>query len=224
VSHGHPPAVSGEHTGVSFPTSLDNLLAQGAGFLTRAFHATGAIAPDNSVREIVSHQEFFGGGMGRKLWLTLRYARDEPGLHSDLFVKFPREFGDPLRDLFGPLMAPEVRFALLSMRPDFPITVPKCYFADHDPATISSILITERIAYGQGNILPCPDKCMDYLLDNPLPYYRALTIDMARLAGAHKAGRLGDDLPDQFPFDAQVIDPGSRSAALSPPRRSSFPG
>lgn len=210
MSEADPRAVRGAQTGVLFPTSLDNLLDQGAEFLTRAFRATGAIGPDNAVSAIAASQEFFGGGMGRKLWLSLTYAREEPGLHKDLFVKFPREFGDPLRALFGPLMEPETRFALLSMRPDFPITVPKCYFADYDPATISGLLITERIAYGSGGIEPCPEKCMDYRLADPLPYYQALTLDMARLAGAHKAGRLGDDLPGRFPFDPDVIDPGSR--------------
>ncbi len=210
MSASHPSAVVGSQTRVAFPTSLDLLLEQGAPFLTRAFRATGVIAPDNAVTEVVAHTEFFGGGMGRKLWLTVRYARDEPGLHTELFAKFPREFGDPLRDLFGPLMEPEVRFALLSMRPDFPIAVPKCYFADYDPATISGLLITERIAYGKGKIELCPGKCMDYLLDDPLPYYRALTLDMAGLAAAHKAGRLGNDLPSRFPFDPEAVDAGAR--------------
>jgi hypothetical protein len=206
----NPTSVTGAQTGVFFPTSFDNLLDQGPEFLTRAFRATGAIGADNEVTAITASKEFFGGGMGRKLLLSLEYARDEPGLQGNLFVKFPREFGDPLRELFGPLMEPEVRFALLSMRPDFPITVPKCYFADYDPATISGLLITERIAYGASGIEPCPEKCMDYQLADPLPYYRALTLEMARLAGAHKAGRLGDDLPNRFPFDPRVIDPGSR--------------
>jgi hypothetical protein len=210
MSDASPLAAKGAQTGVIFPTSLDNLLDQGAEFLTRAFRATGALAADNEVTAITASKEFFGGGMGRKLWLSLTYAREEPCLHNDVFVKFPREFGDPLRALFGPLMEPEVRFALLSMRPDFPIIVPKCYFADYDPATISGLLITERIAYGTGAIEPCPEKCMDYQLDDPLPYYQALTLDMARLAGAHKAGCLGDDLTARFPFEPDVIDPGSR--------------
>ncbi len=210
MSEEQPQAVRGAQTGVLFPTSYDALLEQGVEFLTRAFRAAGAIGEDNEVATISASKEFFGGGMGRKLWLSLTYARDEPGLHKELFAKFPREFGDPLRALFGPLMEPEVRFALLSMRPDFPITVPQCYFADYDPATISGLLITERIAYGTGGIEPCPEKCMDYQLADPLPYYRALTLDMARLAGAHRAGRLGDDLPGRFPFDPNVIDPGSR--------------
>ena len=206
----YPESASGAQTGVAFPTSLDNLLDQGTEFLTRAFRATGAIDADNEVTAITASKEFVGGGMGRKLWLSLTYARDEPGLHKDVFVKFPREFGDPLRDLFGPLMEPEVRFALLSMRPDFPITVPKCYFADYDPTTISGLLITERIHYGTAGIEPCPEKCMDYQLADSLPYYRALTLDMARLAGAHKAGRLGDGLPNRFPFYPDEIDQGSR--------------
>lgn len=204
-----PTSVTGAQTGVAFPVTIEPLLDAGPEFLTRAFHASGALPADNRVSAITASTEFYGGGMGRKLWLSVEYERADPALHRDLFVKYPRMFGDPLRDLFGPLMEPEVRFALLSMRPDFPIVVPKCYFADYDPATITGILITERIHYGAGGIEPCPDKCMDYQIADPLDHYRALTRSMARLAGAHKAGRLGD-LAGQFPFDPEAIDPGSR--------------
>ncbi|WP_157083012.1 hypothetical protein [Novosphingobium lentum] len=205
-----PNHVTGRHTGVDFPTTIEPLLVDGPAFLTRALRATGVLSSDNAVTAIVSSREFFGGGMGRKLLIEIDYARPDQGLHRHLFAKFPRMFGDPLRDLFGPLMEPEVRFALLSLRPGFPIAVPRCYFADYDPATVTGLLITERIAYGAGSIEPCPEKCMDYLLDDPLPHYRALTTAMARLAGAQKAGKLGNDLAAQFPFDPDAIDPGSR--------------
>ena len=131
-------------------------------------------------------------------------------MQKDLFVKVPRDFGDPLRELFGPLMEPEVRFALLSRRDGFPIAVPKCYFADYNASTTSGILITERIAYGQGNIERCHDKCMDYELTDPLGHYQALTKTMARLAGYHKAGKFGAETEKQFPFDSNKVDMGAR--------------
>src|SRR5262245_10964215 len=124
-----PRTVTGDYLGVPFPPTIETLLEQGAGFLTEAFRAAGSLAPDNRVTAVASHTEFYGGGMGRKLRLSLEYARPDAGLHSELFVKFPRDFGDPLRALFGPLMEAEVRFALLSRRQGFPIRVPKCYFA-----------------------------------------------------------------------------------------------
>lgn len=205
-----PERVMGANSGVAFPTTLENLLEAGPDFLTRAFHASGALSADNAVTAIVSHREFHGGGMGRKLWLDLAYAQAEPGLHTSLFAKFTREFGDPLLDLFGPLMEPEVRLALLSRQPGFPIRVPQCYFADYSPDPVCGLLITERVPYGEGNVLPCPEKGMDWQLDDPLPYYNAVIDAAATLAGSHRAGRLGPGIDAQFPFDADAIDPGSR--------------
>ena len=205
----HPEYVVGDQLGVAFPTTIEPLLERGPIFLTEAFRASGVIDGNNRVVAVTAHKEFFGGGMGRKLLLTVQYERPA-GLHTELFAKFPRMFGDPLRDLFGPLMEAEVRFALLSRREGFPIAVPKCYFADYDGKTCSGLLITERIAYGQGSVERCFDKCLDYELPNPLGHYRALTQTMARLAGFHKAGKLGAEADRQFPFDPKKIDIGSR--------------
>ncbi len=205
-----PVTVIGDQLGLAFPPTIERLREQGVAFLTAAFRASGVLAADNAVSEITGFTEFFGGGMGRKLLLSVAYARPDPALKSDLFVKFPRDFGDPLRELFGPLMEPEVRFSLLSRRAGFPIAVPRCYFADYNAATASGILITERIAYGAGGIEPCHDKCLDYELGDPLAHYQALTETMARLAAYHKAGKFGPEVERQFPFEAQKIDIGSR--------------
>lgn len=205
----YPEYVVGDQLGVAFPTTIEPLLQRGASFLTEAFRASGVIDQDNRVLAVSAHKEFFGGGMGRKLLLSVEYERPA-GLHTELFAKFPRMFGDPLRDLFGPLMEAEVRFALLSRREGFPIAVPKCYFADYDSKTCSGLLITERIAYGAGAIERCYDKCLDYELPNPLGHYRALTKTMARLAGFHKAGKFGSEVERQFPFDPKKIDVGAR--------------
>jgi hypothetical protein len=205
-----PKSVNGNNTGLPFPTTLENLLEVGANFLTQAMRATGAMSADNAVTAITSSKEFFGGGMGRKLAFTVNYAREEPGLHRALFAKFTREFGDPLLELFGPLMEPEVRFALLSRQPGFPVRVPRCYFADYSADPVCGLLITERVLYGEGSILPCPEKGMDWKLDDPMPYYRALVDAAATLAGAHLSGRLGTQIDTQFPFDPDAIDPGSR--------------
>lgn len=205
-----PKVVTGSNTGMEFPTTLERLLDAGPDFLTRAFQATGALSANNAVTAITASREFHGGGMGRKLWLDIAYARSEPGLHTGLFAKFTREFGDPLLELFGPLMEPEVRFALLSRQPGFPIRVPRCYFADFCADPVCGLLITERVPYGESNVLRCPEKGMDWQLDDPLPYYRALIDAAATLAGSHRAGRLGTKADQHFPFDPEAIDPGSR--------------
>ena len=198
--HEHPDLVTGENLGVEFPTSLEVLQARGPGFLTRAFQATGALSSDNAVVEITRFEEFVGGGAGRKAWLSVRYERDGPGLHSELFVKMPRDFGDPLRGLFSHLMQSEARFALLSRRSDFPVAVPACYFADYDPVSSTGLLITERIDYGEDGVEPFHDKCLDYSLPEAGAHYRALVTAIARLAAGHKAGLLGSHVDEQFPF------------------------
>jgi hypothetical protein len=205
-----PVLVPGRFTGVDFPTGIAALVKAGPDWLTRAFHATGVLPADRRVVEIVRTQEFFGGGMGRKLILDVRYDAPADGLTERLFCKFPRDFGDPLRDLFGPLMEPEVRFALLSRRDDFPLTVPACFFGDYDAATRSGLLITARVPYGEGSVEPAHDKCLDYEVVDPLGHYQAVTRAMARLAAAHKGGRIGAEIDRQFPFDASGADLGSR--------------
>ena len=213
--------VKGDLLGITFPPTLESLRVQGAAFLTQAFHASGVLAKDNAVASATDEGEFFGGGMGRKLLLNVEYQKPVAGLPKKLFVKFPRDFGDPLRDLFAPLMEPEARFALLSRRPGFPITVPTCFFAEFDASTQSGILITERIRYGQDGIEPAREKCMDYRFKDPLPYYTALANAMAKLAGHHKAGRLGPDIDVQFPLRPfermipyELADLRSKMAAL----------
>lgn len=205
-----PDWVTGDELGTNFPTTIEPLLDGGAEFLTTAFQATGALDRENAVTEVRTADEFFGGGMGRKLELSVAYARPDDALHTRLFVKMPRLFGDPLRELFAPLMEPEVRFALLSRQTGFPIAVPQCYFADYDRETSTGILITERIAYGDGRIEPCHEKCLDYELDDPLDHYRAMAKALARLAGHHQAGRFGPEVNEKFPFDPESVEPGSR--------------
>jgi len=197
----YPTEVTGDLTGIAFPVSVDTLKAAGPAFLTRAFQKVGAIGPDNAVTEITGWTEFFGGGMGRKIKLDVCYAKPEPGLTGQLFAKFTREFGDPLRELFSPVMGPEVRFALLSRRDGFPVTVPTCFFADYNAQEKTGLLITARVPYGEEGVEPALDKCLDYTLDDPLEHYQAQTQAMAALAAYHRAGHFGDEIERQFPFD-----------------------
>ena len=206
----HPSSVSGDFLGLPFPPTLEMLHEQGPEFLTRAFHACGSLKLDNRVTAIIEEVEFFGGGMGRKLLLAVEYEKPSPELQTRLFVKLQLDFGNPLRDVFGPLMQAEVRFALLSRRDQFPIIVPKCYFADYNLATTSGLLITERIDYGEEDIEPRYEKCFDYRLGNLLEHYQALTRSLARLAGFQKAGHFGPSFSEQFPFDPTKVDAGNK--------------
>jgi hypothetical protein len=199
-----PDFATGDATGLPIPAHADSLLAAGPAWLTRACHAYGSLAPDNAIVAI-SHPAIFGGGnSGQKLQLAVDYARPEPNLPRALFVKFSRDFTDPFRDRRRLELEAEVRLAQLSRLPAFPVEVPRAVFADFELASGTGLLITEQIAFGTGDIEPLHAKYMDHLLPDPLAYYRTLLTAMARLAGAHQAGRLSPDAERLFPFHAQA--------------------
>jgi len=197
--------VTGDALGLSIPAHKEALLPDAARFLSEALHLSGVLAADNCVVEITQSTEVLSGGTGRKLMLSVAYERPDPGLHRDLFVKFSRDFADAIRDRSRAMMESEVRVAALSQLPGFPIHVPKCYFADYHAATGTGILITERVAFGKGGIEPLHIKCMDYEMERPLEHYRTIVTALARLAGAHKAGRLPESIAWQFPFDREKL-------------------
>ncbi len=197
-----PLTVIGDTTGLSIPIHADALIAAGPDWLTRACHAYGSLAPDNAVTAITHAAIFSGGNSGQKLQLSVSYARPEPHLPRDLFVKLSRDWTDPFRDRRRLELEAEVRLAQLSRLPAFPVEVPRAVFADFELASGTGLLITERIAFGTGDIEPLHEKYMDHLLPEPLAYYRTLLGALARLAGAHQAGRLSPDAERLFPFDA----------------------
>lgn len=195
----------GDIFGLDFPAHPGALKFGGPGFLTRAFRTSGALGEDNSVTHITGLDEWMLGGTGVKVLLSVAYERDAPGLPRDLFVKFSRNFQDKVRDGGRHHMPPEVRLANLSRDPDFPVAVPKCFYADIQQDTLTGIIITERIPYGQGAIEPHHPKCMDQILPEPLAHYSALVSNLARLSGAHKSGRLGDVAECYFPLDLDML-------------------
>jgi hypothetical protein len=202
-----PPAepfdfVRGDRTGLTIPAHADAFHTGGADFLTRAFRAFGAIAPDNAVVRIAAIEPCAGGSTGEKLFIDVEYARPGPALHTRLFVKFSRDFADERRDRQRWEMQPEVPFAELCRRPGFPIRVPVPYFADFHGGSGTGLVVTERVPFGEQGIEPHRRKCLDHLtMDEPLPYYRQVVTALARLCAAHKSGRLAPDIEARFPFD-----------------------
>lgn len=193
--------VTGDDTGLAIPAHGEALRSGGAAWLTQAFRAFGALPADNAVARITRLDPCPGGSTGQKFYLTVEYARHDPALHRDLFVKFSRDFTDERRDGRGRWeMEAEVRLAALSRRAGFPIDVPAAYFADYHHASGTGVLITQTIAFGRDGIEPHHLKCMDHKLAQPLPYYRATVTALARLAAAHQAGNLPPDVATRFPF------------------------
>lgn len=195
----------GDISGLEFPAHLDALKSGGPEFLTRAFRASGALGDDNRVTHITGLDEWMLGGTGVKALLSVAYERDTPDLSRDLFVKFSRNFRDKVRDGGRYHMPPEVRLANLSRDPDFPVPVPKCFYADIQQETLTGIIITERIPYGHGAVEPHHPKCMDHILPEPLLHYRALVANLAQLSGVHKSGRLAAAVERDFPLDLDMM-------------------
>jgi hypothetical protein len=205
--------IRGDSLGLEIPAHSESLRSGGEAFLTRAFRAAGSLCEDNRVTRITQLEEISGGSTGRKLLLSVEYAEPSPGLHTDLFVKFSRDFADERRDQTKTQMELEVLFALLSRSPEFPIAVPVCYFSDYHHATGTGILITQRIRYGADGIERHYPKCLDYRMPDPLGHYRALMSALARLAGTHKAGLLPDIVENYFPFDPTKLVVSNRAPA-----------
>lgn len=192
----------GDATGLEIPAHADAFHEDGVAFLTRGFRAFGSLGADNEVARIVSCEPCPGGSTGAKLFLTVEYAKPAPELHTELFVKFSRDFADERRDRQRTEMRTEAPFLALARCAGFPIRVPTAYFADYHEPTGTGLAITERVAYGEQGIEPHRRKALDHLtMADPLPYYRVVITALARLAGAHKAGRLAPDIHRQFPFD-----------------------
>jgi hypothetical protein len=195
--------VSGDITGLPVPAHPGALSDAGASFLTQAFRRFGALGEDNAVSSIAAITPCPGGSTGVKLFLDVTYERPDPALHTRLFVKFSRDFSDTRRDEPGKWeMQSEVPFMWVARAPGFPIAIPKPYFADFENRTGTGIVITQCVPYGEGAIEPHRIKTLDHrTLGDPLPYYRATVTALARLAAAHKSGRLAPDIEAQFPFD-----------------------
>lgn len=206
----HPDFVRGDATGLQIPAHPAALRAAGADFLTRALQVFGALAPDNRVVRITRCDPCPGGSTGQKLFLSVDYLHAADGLHTDLFVKFSRDFDDPLRDHGRHELESEVRFAALSRHPAFPIRVPTAYFADYHHDSGTGVLITQQIAFGRDGIEPHRVKCMDHELADSLPYYRALITALARLAGTHLSGRLSPDVETAFGFELAAAVSGDK--------------
>lgn len=197
----------GDQTGMMIPAHAEALIEDGAAWLTSAFRRFGSLAPDNAVARITRLERCPGGSTGAKFLLDVEYARNDSRLHTALFVKFSRDFADRRRDHPGRYeMADEVPMMALARTADFPVAVAVPYFADYQQATGTGVVITERVAFDRevdGRLIePHRPKTLDFAtMDNPLPYYRATVTALARLAAAHKAGRLSADIEEIFPWN-----------------------
>jgi hypothetical protein len=196
--------VQGDFHSLEIPAHLEALLVGGADFLNRAMAVAGSLERGNTVTGIVSYALCLAGSTGQKAILELKYLRPlkNKKMVSQVFVKFSRDFADPMRDAAKFQLEAEVKLGLLSHNPDFPIAVPRCYFADYHLASGTGLIISECLPFGKAGIEPLYEKCLDYELPEPLEHYQTIMQALGRLAGAHKAGRL-PSIEKLFPYSAE---------------------
>lgn len=195
---------AGDHFGLEMPAHPQAMEGSAAEFLTAAFHRYGSLPPGNRVARVKCFEPFPGGNSGQKLILSVEYEQADPALHTELFAKFSRDFADPFRDRRRMELEAEIRLADLSRHPEFPVRVAKPYFADFNCEHGAGLLVTERIAFGNGKIEPLHPKCMDHLMDDALDHYEAIVTSLGKLAAAHKSGKLSPELEHLFPFDLEA--------------------
>lgn len=195
----HEQPWPGDRYGIVLPRNLAGLREAGPEFLTAAFRAAGTIAPDNSVTAIVALDPLGIPGASENGLLTVSYARDEPGLSRELFVKVPPADAEhAYRQVRG--VNGETTVMRMSAERALPITVPRCYFADHSDHTGNFVLITARIGFGTGTIEEAWRKGEDFRIPEADVHYDRLVEALAAMGAAHKTGALGDDFEDLLPY------------------------
>uniref|UniRef100_A0A7S4R679 Uncharacterized protein n=1 Tax=Alexandrium monilatum TaxID=311494 RepID=A0A7S4R679_9DINO len=198
----------GEFYGLEFPFTLKMLQEPtfNAGFLTKAFHAAGTLPKDNKVKRIVKMKELpmsgydAAGGAGMKGLVTVQYEKDDPKLHTELFVKVPFQSTDNMTwrmnmSMFGDPDGGEIS-AYQFLTYMLPFRTPKMYFVDISRKTTNYIIITEKIPFppkggelAPYHIHPASGKYQDFELKDPVKPYYALMRAMARMAAWDKQGR-----------------------------------
>jgi hypothetical protein len=103
--------VRGDTTRLAIPAHHEALRTAGEAFLTDALRTFGSISPQNRITRITRLEPFRGGNSGEKVLLTVEYQYPELALHTELFVKFSRDFTDAFRDRRRHELEAEVRVA-----------------------------------------------------------------------------------------------------------------
>merc|ERR1719189_2808528 len=159
---------------------------------------------DNSVTEFTMNNVTgtVSGGAGLKYTMKVKYAREEPYLHTDLFVKMPHDPKKGSDRYYVSVMwghdRPETIFNIW-LAPFVPFKVPKMYFADISAISTNFILITEQVKFAEkgqrdfkpGDIEPSYLKYADFdMVDGGPMYYIASCKSLGKMAAYHRTGKL----------------------------------
>mmetsp|Transcript_25303 Transcript_25303/g.57517 ORF Transcript_25303/g.57517 Transcript_25303/m.57517 type:complete len:671 (+) Transcript_25303:38-2050(+) len=213
LMNNHDRVAPGMIYGLEFPWNQDMLAEFGPQWLTRAFHTAGTLDYHNAVTSVRVEKKIkvTGGNNAGKFLFDVTYRERAPGLHTKLFAKVPFLFSGPTK---GDRISSSVYKQLMDLveintyrllESALPTKTPKFYFGDISNETTNYILITERVPFAEmggkwrkGPLKPLEiegpyDKCKDFQIrGSPKEYYGLLMQTIARIAGLHKSGRMGD--------------------------------
>ncbi len=199
--------VTGDHTGCRFPRDPAAFRDGDVAFLTKAFRARrlgrrrcGSTGAKKSPAAAPAARCVAGR--------RLRKARG-PDLHTELFVKFSRDFDDPVRDRGRTQMESEVRLASLSLPPGFP----------HRGAAHAVRRLPPRNRHRNSDQPANPVRLQrNRAAVSQMPRLRDAQTSSSTtarcsppsrgLAGAHRSGRLPARLIDEFPVDLRAAAVG----------------
>mmetsp|Transcript_50563 Transcript_50563/g.110353 ORF Transcript_50563/g.110353 Transcript_50563/m.110353 type:complete len:735 (-) Transcript_50563:196-2400(-) len=220
----------GDMYGIDVPPTLGDVEKMGAPWLTKALHAAGTLPKDNTVTQVLKFKRLptttkdAAGGAGPKAFLTVKYAKPDPELHTELFVKLPwavegtKEMGGDSLWRFKISGQGDSEFQECSvyrfLGPVFPFKIPKYYFADICRANTNYILVTEKVLFGgtgaylEGKkrtnfaayeVLPVAEKYFDFNLPRAQQYemYYCIMRAQARMA-AWDVLHYWDTIPTEF--------------------------
>jgi len=205
----------GDYWGMVFPHTMEQIMSKewGCKWLTKAFIKSGVMTADN---EVIEHSmkevtKDVSGGAGTKFLLTVKYKKDQPYLHTDLFVKLPHEPKGSDRYYVSVMWGHDRPESVFNIWQNawVPIRTPKVYFCDICRESTNFILITEQVKFGPwdkkewgpGDIEPAYNKLRDYEMPDGGPmYYFAVLKNLGKMAGYHKTGRLHPQTNEMFPM------------------------
>jgi len=221
VEENHTRHAPGMIYGLDFPWSEATLAEMGPEWLTHAMHTAGSLPEDNKVTKIILEKKIkvTTGNNGGKFLFEVEYEKEDPTLHTKLFAKIPFALeGATKSDRMSssvnkqPAELYEINTYRL-LEASLPMKTPTFYFGDISNETSNWIIITERVAFKdfdcnnfgkptkekKESLPPFEvegpyDKCIDYNLRGvEKDYYACLISVGAKMAGAAKAGKLGNE-------------------------------
>lgn len=215
VTENYDKTAKGIIYGLDFPWTEAKLVEFGPEWLTKAFWKAGTLGADNRVVKIIPEKKIkiTAGNNAGKFLFEVKYQKPGASLHTRLFGKVPFMMTPATKtDRLSssvykqPMDLYEIQTYRL-FEASLPMKTPKFYYGDISNDTSNFILITERIPYSEirgfkkktetleAYAIEGPyDKCKDFQLRGPVrEYYLLLMVMLGRIAGYHKAGKMGEE-------------------------------